>query len=86
MAGHDVEVAAPIYVAIDLEMNVCVKPGYFRSQVRRALMGIFTSANKPDGSPGLLNPSNFTFGQTVYLSAIYAAAHAVPGVASRLIK
>ena len=30
----------------------------------------------------LFHPDNFTFGQTVYLSPLYAAAHAVPGVQS----
>ena len=35
-----------------------------------------------DGSPGLFNPDNFSFGQTLYLSPIYAAARQVHGVSS----
>ena len=31
---------------------------------------------------GVFHPDNFTFGQTVYLSPLYAAAQAVPGVES----
>jgi hypothetical protein len=35
-----------------------------------------------DGRRGLFNPDNFTFGQSVFLAPLYAAAHQVPGVAS----
>jgi len=82
MMGVDVEVEQALIVGLRIEMHICLKPGYFRSQVRQALMGIFTSANKPDGSPGLLNPSNFTFGQTIYVSPLIAAAQQVDGVAA----
>ena len=43
---------------------------------------MFTSGPTCDGTPGLLDPSNFSFGQTVYLSPFIAAAQAVEGVAS----
>jgi hypothetical protein len=36
----------------------------------------------PDGRYGLFHPDNWTFGQTVHLSPIYAAARTVAGVAS----
>jgi hypothetical protein len=36
----------------------------------------------PDGHLGLFHPDNLTFGQPVYLSAVLAAVHAVPGVQS----
>ncbi|HYX40670.1 MAG TPA: hypothetical protein VE821_03175, partial [Pyrinomonadaceae bacterium] len=35
-----------------------------------------------DGRRGIFHPDNFTFGQTVYLSRLYAAAQSVEGVAS----
>jgi hypothetical protein len=34
----------------------------------------------PDGRKGFFHPDNFTFGQPVYLSQIYGAVLAVPGV------
>ena len=41
----------------------------------------------PDGSRGLFSPDNFAFGQPVYLSALYAAAQGVAGVAwTRVLK
>jgi hypothetical protein len=35
-----------------------------------------------DGRRGLFHPDNLSFGQTVYLSQIYAAARQVAGIAS----
>jgi hypothetical protein len=43
---------------------------------------VFSSGTLPDGRRGLFHPDNFTFGQTIYLSPLYAAAQAVPGVES----
>jgi hypothetical protein len=36
----------------------------------------------PNGQKGLFYPDSFTFGQTVYLSPVYAAARSVAGVTS----
>jgi hypothetical protein len=82
MAGHDLEVDSPRYVPLEIAMFVCVKPDYFRSDVREALLDVFSSRTFADGRKGLFQPDLFTFGQTVYLSALYAAAQAVEGVAS----
>jgi hypothetical protein len=82
MAGHDLEVDSPRYVPLEIAMFVCVQPDYFRSDVRAALLEVFSSGIRPDGTRGFFQPDLFTFGQTVYLSALYAAAQAVAGVAS----
>ena len=82
MAGQDLEVDGPSYVSLEVEMHVCVKADYFRSDVKAALLEVFSSRDLPDGRRGLFHPDHFTFGQTVYRSPIYAAAQAVPGVAS----
>jgi len=82
MAGHDLEIEDPIGVPLEIEMRVCVKPGYFRDGVKRALLQVFSSKVLPNGQPGIFHPDNFTFGQTVYLSPLYATAQAVDGVAS----
>jgi hypothetical protein len=82
MAGYDLEVDAPRFVSLQIEMHVCVKPDYFRSDVKAALLEIFSNRILPDGRRGLFHPDNFTFGQTVYLSPLIAAAQAVEGVAS----
>ena len=55
---------------------------HFRSDVERELFDVLSNRELPDGRRGLFHPDNFTFGQPVYLSAIYAAAHQVAGVES----
>jgi predicted phage baseplate assembly protein len=86
MAGHDVEVDGPRFVPLEIEMYVCVHPNYFRSDVKAALLEVFSNRPLPDGRRGVFHPDNFTFGQPVYLSTLYAAAQAVTGVASVRIK
>jgi hypothetical protein len=82
MAGHDLEINKPHFVSLEIEMHVCVEPDYFRSDVKAALLDLFSNRVLPDGRRGLFHPDKFSFGQTVYLSPIYAAAQALPGVAS----
>jgi predicted phage baseplate assembly protein len=82
MAGHDVEIDGPRFVSLEIEMVVCVKPDYFRSAVRLALLEILSNRVLQDGRRGVFHPDNFTFGQPVFLSRVYAEAQAVAGVAS----
>jgi hypothetical protein len=82
MAGHDLEFDAPRYVPLDVGLFVCVAPGYFRSDVKARLLEVLSSRALPDGRLGLFHPDNFTFGETIYLSPILAAARSVAGVAS----
>ena len=67
---------------LELELSVCVQPGHFRADVRAALLDAFTDGIRADGQRGVFHPDELTFGETIYLSRIYAAAQAVPGVAS----
>ena len=82
MAGVDLEFNDPHYVSLEIDMHVCVQPDYFRSDVEAGLLATLGSKLLPNGTRGLFYRDNFGFGQTVYLSPIYAAAHAVPGVQS----
>ena len=82
MAGYDLEVDGPRAVPLEIQMQVCVKPDYFRADVKAALSELFSSRVLADGRRGLFHPDHFTFGQTVFLSPLYAAAQAVDGVAS----
>jgi predicted phage baseplate assembly protein len=77
VVGKDLEVDIPLFVALDIAANVCVKSGYFRGDVEAALDAVFSS--QPGG---VFDPANFDFGQTVYLSPLYAAAQSVAGVDS----
>ena len=81
LAGHDVEVERPVFVPVDLGLQVCVGAGYFRSSVRASLLEAFGSG-VAGGRRGFFHPDNFTFGQPLYLSQVYRVAMGVAGVAS----
>jgi Baseplate J-like protein len=82
MAGHDLHFNEPAYASLELDLLICVAPQYFRSDVRAGLLEVLGSGVLPDGRRGLFHPDNFSFGQPVYLSPVYAAARQVPGVKS----
>jgi len=77
MAGFDLEIDAPRPVPLELELHVCATRDAFRTDVLKAMRERFRRFFDPDA---------FTFGQPVYVSAIYAAAHEVPGVESVTVK
>ena len=46
------------------QLHVCVKPGYFRSEVLAAVRDVLSSALLPDGRLGVFHPDNFTLRRT----------------------
>jgi predicted phage baseplate assembly protein len=80
--GHDVVVKRAQYVALDIAMNVCVKPGYTRGHIKAALLDVFSDEVLPDGRLGFFHPDHLTFGQGIRLSQLIVAAQAVIGVES----
>ena len=82
MAGHDLEFNDPVHVSLELDLLVCVAATHFRADVHAGLLEVLSNRVLADGRRGLFHPDNFSFGQTVYLSPIYAAARQVAGVAS----
>lgn len=82
MAGQDFQLSSPDYVPLEIELLVSVNPSYFQSNVQLSLSQVLGNQALPNGQLGLFYPGNFTFGQSVYLSPVYAAARSVPGVTS----
>ena len=80
LAGQDLQLDSPQYVSLEITLQICVDPNYFERDVQQALLQVLGSQTLPTGQTGFFASANFTFGQTVYLSPIYAAARAVPGV------
>jgi hypothetical protein len=80
--GYDLEVRPASYVALELELFICVARDRFRTDVEEAVARALSSRRLPDGSLGFFHPDRFSFGQPLYLSALYAAVLAVPGVES----
>ncbi len=80
LAGQDLQLESPDYVSLEIVLQVCVDPMYFQNDVEQALLQVLGSGIQPNGQKGLFYPDNFTFGQSVYLSPVYAAARTVAGV------
>ncbi len=80
LAGHDLEIDGPRFVPLELELRVCISDNYFRSDVIAALKAVFDNRLHSDGTRGFFHAENFSFGQGVLLSRIYAAAQQVAGV------
>jgi hypothetical protein len=82
VVGHDLEVTAPIFVPLRLDLAVCVRAPWFRADIERELRALLGSGSLSDGRPGFFNRSRHNFGETLYLSPLYALAQSVPGVES----
>jgi hypothetical protein len=80
MAGTDSYVPDPVYVAIDLRIDLCAEPLAFAAQVRQAVFAALTPAGR-NASNAFFAVSRFGFGQRLYRSALEAAIQQVPGVA-----
>jgi hypothetical protein len=85
-AGYDLEIDPPIYVPLEIEIDVCVAPDHFRAHVEEALLVALSNQPLPDGKMGFFHPDKFTFGQPLYLSQLYAAVEAVEGVDSAVVR
>lgn len=82
MTGHDLAVEDPSFVSLDLDLTVHLKPEYYWSHIRSALLQVLGRQKLADGRLGIFHPDRLTFGQTIYLSSIYEAALSVEGVES----
>ena len=82
MMCHDVQVESPIFVTLDLDLTICIKPEYYWSHIKTPLLQVLGSKQLADGRLGLFHPDRLTFGQAIYLSSICEAALSVEGVKS----
>ena len=81
LAGQDLEIDQPHYVPLDVALRVCVAPGFVRADVKSTLLREFSRFEFEPGRRGFFHPDEFTFGQSVYLSALLQRAMGVRGVA-----
>lgn len=80
--GHNLVVKSARRVPLDIELIVCVFPNYLRGHVKAALLDVFSNRRLTDGTLGMFHADRVSFGDDIYLSALVAAAQAVPGVES----
>jgi hypothetical protein len=85
LAGYDLEIRAGKYVPLDIDLKLCVVADFFCGDVGEAVRHALSNRINPDGARGFFHPDNFTFGQAVYLSKLYAAVEAVEGVDSVVV-
>jgi hypothetical protein len=82
MAGFDLEVEDAVRVPLVIAMQVCVRAGYIRTDVERAIRDVFTNQVLPNGTLGVFHPDRLGLGQPFYLSPLYHEAQDIDGVAS----
>jgi hypothetical protein len=85
LAGYDLEILQAVYVPIELAIEFCVVPGFRADDVQQQLQQVLSNADLPGGGTGFFHPDNFTFGDNLYVSTIYAAVMGAPGVESAQI-
>jgi hypothetical protein len=86
LAGYDLVLRAAQYVPLEIEIQLCIARGHFRGDVMEAAGRRLSNLRHADGSTGFFYPPNFTFGEPVYLSQLYAAVMEVDGVESAVVK
>ena len=80
LAGHDIAIEVPQSVPLDLALNVKVKPDYFRSAVKGALLEAFSNRVLSNGQLARFHPDRLSFGEPIYLSQLLETAVKVEGV------
>lgn len=80
--GYDLEIRSPQFLPLEIDLSVCTAPGYFRGDVEQSVLNALSSRLLANGTRGFFYPGNWVFGQSLYLSQIYAAVQAVQGVDS----
>jgi len=85
LAGYDLEVIGAVYIPVELAIEFCVKPGFIPADVQEAIELALSDSVLPDGTKGLFHADNFSFGDYLYVSRIFAAVMAVAGVESATI-
>lgn len=82
LAGYDLAVEAPQFVPLDIELGLCVVPGYIAAAVKQSLLQRLSSGLDDQGQPAFFHPDRFSFGTPLALSALVSTAQATTGVAS----
>lgn len=75
LAGYDLQLIDPVFVALELALEFCASAGFVPADVEQRLLDAFSTRH-------FFHADNFTFGDSVFTSRIYAAAMNVAGVES----
>lgn len=78
--GHEVVVLPARYVPLEIALTVTLHTHQLRDHVLQELRAVLGTGMLPDGRKGFFHPDLLTFGDSIYLSRLVAAAQAVAGV------
>jgi hypothetical protein len=80
LAGYESYAPNPIYLSVDLTIEVCAQSGWLDGDVEAGVLGRLGSATRADNAGGFFFADRFSFGSPLYRSRLEAAIQAVPGV------
>ncbi|HEV7310297.1 hypothetical protein [Ensifer sp.] len=78
--GHDLRLVPTHYVALSIEIDVCLQAGQRRGALEKELRTVLSSRKLPQGR-GFFHPDALGFGDDVAASRLIAAVQSVEGVA-----
>jgi hypothetical protein len=81
LAGYESYVLPPRYVSVDLALTICADPAYFVADVESAVLARLRPGALPGGGYGFFDHSQWSFGQPLESSALFAAVQSCTGVA-----
>ncbi len=80
LIGEDVEVRAPEFVPLIIEVAVCISSEYWIDDVSPVIERVFCNSYTEDGELAFFNPDRWTFGQALYASQIEGELAKIHGV------
>ena len=80
LIGDEIEIRDPILVSLDIKVGICIRPDYWKEDIRFILEQEFTSGFTPDGRPGFFHPDQWTFGKHLYASQIAGRIQNIKGI------
>jgi hypothetical protein len=80
LAGREAFVRDPIFVTIDLRIEVCVEPTSYRGDVEGMVLVALFGKTGLRPVTGFFSPDNFTFGTALDRVKLEATIQAIPGV------
>ena len=80
--GHDLSVTPPDYCPVAISLTLDLDAYAIRDTVREQIAELLSSGQLSNGQPAFFNPSHFTFGKSLYQSALIAAVQDAAGVVS----
>jgi hypothetical protein len=84
--GHDLHVKAARNVPLELELRICVQPGYLQGHIRAAVLERLSNRVLPHKELGFFHPDRLSFGEGVFVSRIVAAVRSIQGIESVTIE